>query len=394
MNTVCELNRCSGCMACVDVCPKGAVKILDDLTAYNAVISEEKCVDCGVCHKVCQENHMPQAIPPFKWYQGWAESDEIRKNSSSGGFATAIARAFVNKGGVVCSCIFNEGKFTFQFAENEEDVKNFVGSKYVKSNPSGIYKQIRAYLQEKKKVLFIGLPCQVAAVRNVIGNNLQEELYTADLICHGTPSPRLLDLFLKQYGKSLDQLKDIQFRVKAKMQVHGDHQGLVRKGVSDKYTIAFLNSLSYTDNCYECNYAQKSRVSDITLGDSWGSELSLEEQKKGVSLVLCQTQKGTELLKQAELHLEAVDLDKAIASNHQLAQPSELPESRKEFFDGIEKKKSFNSMVFKAFPKQCLRQDIKETLIKMKIIQGGVGKINYGILVLERDITGKSEVER
>lgn len=381
-------------MACVDVCPKGAVKILDDLTAYNAVISEEKCVDCGVCHKVCQENHMPQAILPFKWYQGWAESDEIRKNSSSGGFATAIAMAFVNKGGVVCSCIFNEGKFTFQFAENEEDVKNFVGSKYVKSNPSGIYKPIRAYLQEKKKVLFIGLPCQVAAVRNVIGSNLQEELYTADLICHGTPSPRLLDLFLKQYSKSLDQLKDIQFRVKAKMQVHGDHQGLVRKGVSDKYTIAFLNSLSYTDNCYECNYAQKSRVSDITLGDSWGSELPLEEQKKGVSLVLCQTQKGTELIRQAELHLEAVDLDKAIASNHQLAHPSALPESRKEFFDGIEKKKSFNSMVFKAFPKQCLRQDIKETLIKMKIIQGGVGKINYGVLVLERDIMGKSEAEK
>lgn len=392
MNTVCELNRCSGCMACVDVCPKGAVKILDDLTAYNAVISEEKCVDCGVCHKVCQENHMPQAIPPFKWYQGWAESDEIRKNSSSGGFATAIARAFVNKGGVVCSCIFNEGKFTFQFAENEEDVKNFVGSKYVKSNPSGVYKQIRAYLKERKKVLFIGLPCQVAAVRNVVGNKLQEELYTADLICHGTPSPRLLDLFLKQYGKSLDQLKDIQFRVKAKMQVHGDHQALVRKGVSDKYTIAFLNSLSYTDNCYECNYAQKGRVSDITLGDSWGSELSLEEQKKGVSLVLCQTQKGIELLKQAELHLEAVDLNKAIASNHQLAQPSTLPKSRKQFFDGIEKKKSFNSMVFKAFPKQCLRQDIKETLIKLKVIQGG-GKINYGVLVLERDITGKSEVK-
>ena len=371
MNTVCELNRCSGCMACVDVCPKGAVKILDDITAYNAVISEEKCVDCGACHKVCQENHMPQAVPPFKWYQGWAESDEIRKNSSSGGFATAIAKAFINKGGVVCSCAFNGGKFTFQFAENEKDVKNFVGSKYVKSNPSGVYKQIRAYLQEKKRVLFIGLPCQVAAVRNVVGDKLTKELYTADLICHGTPSPKLLDLFLKQYGKSLDQLKDIQFRVKAKMQVHGNHKGLVRKGVSDKYTIAFLNSLSYTDNCYECNYAQKSRVSDITLGDSWGSELSLEEQKKGVSLVLCQTQKGIELLKQAELHLEAVDLNKAIANNHQLEQPSALPASRKEFFKGIEKKKSFNSMVFKAFPKQCLRQDIKETLIKMKVIRGG-----------------------
>ena len=53
MNTVCELNRCSGCMACVDTCPKGAVKIIDTLTAYNAVISKEKCIECGLCSYIC-----------------------------------------------------------------------------------------------------------------------------------------------------------------------------------------------------------------------------------------------------------------------------------------------------------------------------------------------------
>ena len=234
MIIVCEKNKCSGCMACVDICPKGAVKIFDELTAYNAVISKEKCIDCGSCYKVCQVNHIPHVIAPFLWYQGWAKDDDIRKNSSSGGFATAIAIAFVKKSGVVCSCVFNEGKFIFQFAENVEDVKKFAGSKYVKSNPSGIYKKIRTFLQKKKKVLFIGLPCQVAAVKNFVGEKLAEGLFTVDLICHGTPSPKLLDIFLKQYGKSLNQLRDILFRIKAKLQVHINYQGLVEKGVNDK----------------------------------------------------------------------------------------------------------------------------------------------------------------
>ena len=103
---------------------------------------------------------------------------------------------------------------------------------------------------------------------------------------------------------------------------------IVQKGVLDKYSISFLNSISYTENCYHCQYANIMRVSDITLGDSWGSNLDIQEQRKGISLILNQTQKGKELLEQSELELMDVELNRAIEHNHQLRHPSIKPNTR------------------------------------------------------------------
>lgn len=369
MKTVCELNQCAGCMACLDVCPKGAITIKDDLSAYNAVIDENKCINCNLCHKVCQSNHPAKLMPPIEWQQGWVKTPDIRKRCSSGEVATAISQAFINMGGIVCSCTFHKGEFVFDFAENIEELQKFAGSKYVKSNPKGIYKKIKEYLKNGRNVLFIGLPCQVSALKNFVGAQYETGLFTADLICHGTPSPKILEIFLNQYGHTLTNLQDIQFRVKAKFMVYGDYKGIITNGVSDKYSIAFLNSLTYTENCYNCQYACKERVSDLTLGDSWGSELPIDEQKKGVSLVLCQTEKGKQLLQKANIHLENVDLSKAIMNNHQLAHSSFMPKDRDKFFNQLRTRK-FNSLVFSIFPKQCLRQDVKRLLIKMHIIRG------------------------
>lgn len=368
MKTVCEINRCAGCMACVDICPKGAIKITDELSAYNAVIQKEKCIDCDACYRVCQSNCAPEVLPSISWYQGWAEDSNLRKKCSSGGCATAISRAFIDNGGVVCGCALKNGKFIFEFVENKDELKKFIGSKYVKSNPAGAYKGTRDRLRRGQKVLFIGLPCQVSAMRNFVGEKLEKNLYTVDLICHGTPSPKLLELFLRQYGYNLSELNDIQFRVKDKFTIYCnyiiycDYKGIVTNGVKDKYSIAFLNSLTFTENCYSCPYARKERVSDLTLGDSWGSSLPVEEQKKGISLMLSQSEKGNELLELAKIHLEAVDIERAIASNHQLKHPSVMPDGRTKFFRKLKKWK-FNILVFRWFPKQCLRQDIKQFLI-------------------------------
>ncbi len=366
MKTVCELNQCAGCMACVDICPKGAITIEDNLAAYNALIDENKCIGCNACHKVCQSNYPAKRISPIKWYQGWAEVSDVRKHSSSGGMATAISQAFIESGGVVCSCIFLDGEFVFEFAERIQDLKKFAGSKYVKSNPKGIYKSVKEYLKSGREILFIGLPCQVSALKNFVGAQYESELFTADLICHGTPSPKLLDMFLKQYKMALKDFKDIKFRTKAKFQQYDDYKGVITHSVSDKYSIAFLNSLTYTENCYCCPYARKERVSDITLGDSWGSELPEAEQKKGISLVLCQTEKGMNLLQNANLYLYDVDLENAITNNHQLAYPSVKPKGRTFFFNGF-RTHNFNSLVFQQFPKQCLRQDAKRILLKTKL---------------------------
>lgn len=368
MKTVCDVNKCAGCMACVDICPKEAISIEDSISAYNAVIDESKCTNCGACNRICQKNHPYQSMKPMKWYQGWAKDEKIREKSSSGGFATAIAKAFVLSGGIVCSCIFEAGEFRFGFAKTEQEVEKFTGSKYVKSNPQGIYKKINQLLKNNERVLFIGLPCQVAALRNFVNTSFSDNLYTADLICHGTPSPKLLDMFLNQYKRPLKSMSTISFRVNAKMQVHGDGKGIITKGVSDKYTIAFLDSLTYTDNCYECDYAKLERVSDLTLGDSWGSELPMDVQKKGVSLALAQTTKGIELLENAELELKNVDLKKAIENNHQLEHPSIEPKNRRKFLNNIKSGKSFNKGVFMNNPKYCLKQDVKEIMIKLNML--------------------------
>lgn len=368
MKTVCEKDKCAGCMACIDICPKKAISIEDAWVSYNAIINKEVCIECGLCHKVCQSLHPSIAIKPQSWYQGWAKSVDIRKKCSSGGLATEIARSFIADGGIVCGCVFRNGWFGFETAETEEELKKFVGSKYVKSAPIGIYKLIKAKLKNNQKVFFIGLPCQVSSLINFVGTELHKNLYTADLICHGTPSPQILEMFLQQYKYSLEDIKEIQFRRKAKFQLYGDSKSIITAGVSDRYSIAFLNAMTYTENCYSCRYARIERVSDLTLGDSWGSELSEGEQKKGISLVLCQTEKGKELLEKASIHIEDVDIDRAIEKNHQLRNPSIMPKRRKRFFQALKHGRKFNIVVTQYFPKQCFKQDVKNVLIKLKII--------------------------
>lgn len=366
MRTVCEANKCTGCMACIDSCSKNAIQIQDSLNSYNAVINTELCVSCGKCEKICQNNFPVALQKPQKWLQGWSKDEKIRQGGASGGVAMALAQTFIKAGGTVCSCTFENGKFGFSVIEDVNDLNRFAGSKYVKSNPIGCYKKISELLQNKKKVLFIGLPCQVAAVRKYVGKKMEANLYTVDLICHGTPSPKILDIFLKQYGKELSKAKDIRFRAKGRFQIVYNGNTVIRQGVCDRYMIAFLNSLIYTENCYECKYATRMRVSDITLGDSWGSDITGSEWTRGVSLVLIQSDRGIELINKSNLHLEAVDIEKAVQNNHQLSHPSLKPKGWGAFYNKLRSGKEFNSLVLKYFYKECIKQEMKNVLIALK----------------------------
>lgn len=367
MITVCRENQCTGCMACVDICPKDAISIRDALSAYNAEIDADKCIHCNLCHKICQNNTDVSLQSPVKWYQGWAEDENIRAGGSSGGVASALMLSFVEKGGHVCSCLFRNGQFVFEVADKKEDITAFKGSKYVKSNPRGAYKRVKELLKRGEKVLFIGLPCQVAALKIYVGDALAQNLYTTDLICHGTPSPQLLEKFLRQYGHTLQDMHDVQFRKKGKFQVRDGEKSVETAGINDSYLISFLNGICYTENCYSCKYAQFDRVSDITLGDSWGSELSEEEKNQGISLILCNSAKGEELLSSTALKLVDVNIERAVAHNGQLKSPSVKPASRDVFYREIEKEKKYNAIVFGLYPKQSVKQWTKKILIKMKL---------------------------
>lgn len=368
MRYVCESNRCTGCGVCCEACPQGAVSIEKGIRAYAAVIDEHKCSRCGKCGRICQINSPLEAMKPFECYHGWTMDEILRKEGSSGGIASSISSAFIEKGGVAVSCTFTEGAFSFEVIRSKSDVQRFAGSKYVKSNAQIIYKPVLECLKQKIPVLFIGLPCQVAGLKKFITPALQEHLYTVDLVCHGTPSPELLGSFLKQYGVTVKEAKDISFREKRYYRVCPDSRMIVRQGTVDRYTLAFLFGLSYTDNCYCCQYARMERVSDLTLGDAWGSKFSQEERRKGISLLLCQTKKGKALIRLGKLHLENAKLEDAIAHNDQLRRPSKEPSSRGRFFAALEKGINFNQSVFVCMPRKCMRQYVKSLFLKFGII--------------------------
>lgn len=372
MNTVCARESCTGCKACVAICGRNAISIKDELMYYDAVIDHTKCISCGLCRKVCPNNQEVDYSNQLVWYQGW--SQHHREKSSSGGVARSIMEMFVKNGGVVCSCVFQNGKFVFELSDRIDDLDKYTGSKYIKSDMRDIYPSIRKMLFKQRKVLFIGLPCQVAGIKKYVGDMMCKNLYTVDLICHGTPTVKLLDMYFQECGFSLCDIGSIEFRKKTDFCLFIDGNRMAMQGMQDVYTYAFLNAIDYTENCYSCKYATSNRISDITIGDSWGSELPIEEQKKGVSLILCQTEKGKMLVQESDLHLEKVDIENARSCNHQLISPSLKPDSRSKFFQCIIRGNGFEKAVNKCAPKWHYRQLAKKIFYSIKKISGRRGK--------------------
>lgn len=359
MKTICELNKCNGCMACVDKCPKQCISIKDDIYSYNAIKDLSICINCGLCSKVCPNINQIIKKQPLEWRQGWVEWN-IRSKSSSGGVASSIIKTFIENGGYVASCLFENGQFIFEITNDLEFAKKFSGSKYVKSNPVGIYKKIEERLKSNK-VLFIGLPCQVAGLKNYLRS--EQNLYTIDLICHGTPSPQILNYYLEEKNIDINKIDTISFRNNISMGLKINNRRICSVG-EDDYLLSFLDSLAYTENCYECKFASAERIADITLGDSWGSEFK-DEEKNGISLVLIQTEKGKELCSSLELH--EVNIEVAKKENHQLNYPSYKNPNRKLFISGLIEGKKFSELTKKIYKKEILKRYIKYVLVYLNI---------------------------
>ena len=367
MSTVCQKDLCCGCMACIDICPVHAISMDKGIRAYNANIDETVCIKCNKCHKTCQNNKDIYVSAPISWHEAWVSNDTIRKASSSGGVGAQLIRTFIKSYGEVYACQFADGEFKYARVDSAEQLDTFIGSKYIKSDPIGVYKEIISVLKNKKKVLFIGLPCQVAALKSMCGSDYSNQLYTVDLICHGSPSPALLKKYLSEHHINIYKISNIQFRNKQSFSLSISDNKIGPHYCTDAYTYAFLNGLDYTENCYSCKYARLERVADITIGDSWGSDKPESEQKKGISLVLCQSEKGQDLLAHSELHFENVSLEKAVNANHQLHAPSKKPQQRELFITRVSKHNSFTWTVIRIYYLYYIKQWVKEILRKLHI---------------------------
>ncbi len=378
--------HCTGCGACYNACPTGAISMHTDEEGFAyPKIDEQKCINCHACEKACPADKMDTPNGQPAAYAAYSKDAVIQKHSSSGGVFTHIARDILSRGGVVFGAAYDE---TFKVGhiavENEAELYKLRTSKYVQSDTGLIYKQTKNYLVNGRTVLFTGTPCQIVALKQYLGRDY-ENLYTQDIICHGVPSSDAFKAYLDTYHRNKG-IKSISFRDKTKgwndfsMKVeYVDGTSYRRLATKDPFERAFLANLTLRPSCYQCQYKTVSRVSDITLADYWGVELVHPELKneQGVSLVLVHSEKGQRLLANIQQAVTVVEtsLEKAVSMNSATERSVACPRGRSAFFaeyQQIPMKQLTNRLLKQSFAQKVKRfiringSRVKQLIRKLK----------------------------
>ena len=333
------IESCCGCSACVNVCPRQCISMEQNDEGFLAPqIDEESCVHCGACIKHCPVECDMKKVIPSQTYAATSKDVRETARSSSGGAFFEIAQHFISHlGGYVCGCVMDDGYIIRHILTNSyADLAQIQGSKYVQSNIAEIIPQIQKTIKDGTPVLFSGTPCQVAAVRTIIGES--EILYTIDTVCHGVTSPGMFREYMEKtyHGNHLDS-----FRYKNPYEIStyafSFKNGKRINGQLDPFFNSFLRGRSFRESCYSCKFACPKRIGDITLGDCANFRAYPSLAGKPISTVLINTEKGTQIWNGIRDLMNYVDADYAKESklNHQLNSPAKRPIERATFYSDL-----------------------------------------------------------
>ena len=353
--------RCTGCRVCENVCPSQAIEFKENKEGFlYPNVKEDLCTNCGFCTQKCPVLTETEYGEIQECYAVMSEKD-IRMESSSGGMFTVLANYILKKGGYVCGAAW-KSPFTVahKIIHRNEDLHELQLSKYIQSDLNDCYRQIKDLLAENKAVLFVGCPCQVDGLYHFLGKRDNQNLITADLVCHGVPSYKTLEKYCKEVAGDR-QVKQINFRSKevykwsTTMKIEFSDGSIYRRGFKeDPWINCFNENLFFRLSCYSCKYAKIPRVGDFTLGDFWQIwrvSPSLDDGW-GTSLVLANTEIADKLLAKLKKNLtllKKMPLETARRYNAQLNNPLPYHKKRETFY------KILNEQSFKKAMGVCLK---------------------------------------
>ena len=336
-----DKGKCYGCEACVQICPKSALKMEEDDEGFRyPILNKDLCVKCNLCHQ-----NMPVRYGKDKYvFGGYIKDEEVRFESTSGGAFSAIVDTFCDDNYVIFGAESKGLLVWHSYITDKKNLAKFRKSKYSQSKMGKSYQQAKDFLNSGKKVLFSGTPCQISGLKAFLRNTNQDNLLTVEVICEGVPSP----LYIRKYEQSLKKkfgalIESIDYRYKGHSFL-GHHKWdfeIMRttvmmndnKKISDKkieyklekvseslvmnflkkesekdrwfnpFWYIWLKHLMSRPSCYECLFTTTERTADISLGDLWGVHIYCPElygKDGGSSLAIANTEKGKSVLKKAE----------------------------------------------------------------------------------------------
>lgn len=331
---------CIGCGACVYACPADAIRLVDlPNQGLRPTVDSSRCQKCGGCVKVCpgvEVCHQPfnsETIPELReaWgpvltvWEGYAADPEIRFRGSSGGVVTALSLFCLEKekaSGVLH--IGADSETPWQnvpaFSTSRQGLLALSGSRY---SPAAPCERLDWIEQAESKCVFIGKPCDVAALRKAQLNNptLASKVGLAvSLFCAGTPSTQGTKVLMRVLGVELDDVAELRYRGEG-------WPG--RTTVELKGTNSKQRNMSYEKAWGDilCRYGQRrchlcpdgtGEFADISCGDAWYREPG--PSKLGWSLILARTKRGKRILQKA--------VEDGYVTLSQV-EPSVLPQSQK-----------------------------------------------------------------
>jgi len=373
---LCLSKECTGCGACKSSCPTACISMQPDKQGFlEPHIDLSCCNQCGKCERSCPVLKLPNVNPSENptVYACWHVDDDVRMRSSSGGAFSAFAEAILDDGGIVYGAAYNERLRVHHISvEDISGLDKLRGSKYVQSEIGETFKEIKCHLGKGRRVLFVGTPCQVAGLHSFLGKSYSN-LLTADLICHGVPSP----LVFKKYIGSLEQryktvFRSINFRDKrhgwennSVIAVSRDNKEYHLKGHYNSFFNGFILNTFLRESCYQCPFTGLPRSGDITLADYWGikqsAQITQTEVDKGISLLIINNpQQSSRIINliNGRLMMEERSFEEAKTGNSPMFTPAPQPPDRDAFFADL------NKLDYDSLVKRYLTPSVKKKAVQ------------------------------
>lgn len=333
---------CCGCTACESVCTHNAITMRPDALGFlYPIVDHNKCVECGLCEKVCQFHveykRYSNYEVPMVFGLRLKDAEQLSRSQSGGAF-WAIARHFIDNGGVVYGAAFDSSwRVVHRKACNNKELELLRMSKYVQSDMRGVFRKVKEDLKQGRSVLFSGTACQVAGLKACVPPNLHSSLLCIDIICHGVPSPRIWEDYIAylctRYNSRIVKacFRDKRFGWHSAKEAYEFENG--KRIVRQTNNFLYFNGLSMRKSCSDCKFTNLKRVGDITLGDFWGipKDSPYEKDSKGLSLALINSDKGLEFFNKVRNMYIIEESNTADCLQPQLQYPSSLSSMHNDF---------------------------------------------------------------
>ncbi|WP_051538018.1 Coenzyme F420 hydrogenase/dehydrogenase, beta subunit C-terminal domain [Butyrivibrio proteoclasticus] len=345
-------DKCTGCGACANICPCKAIEMRQDEYGFLKPVVLDTCIDCGLCQQLCEkrvckgnDNSQEKIV-----YAAWSNDEELRKNSTSGGIFSELAKEILKRNGFIAGAIYtDECLVEHALISNIAELERLRKSKYIQSDSKNIYNIVKKYLMDGYEVLFCGTPCQVNALSAFLDGIDCSKLFLIDFICMGVNSPYAYKKWIEEI-ESVNRAKvvSVEFKNKTsgwrkspfvtKLILDNNNKILLNK--DDNYFMkAFLEQkVLLRPSCAKCDFKLDVRKADITLGDFWGIDIN-KDNDQGISSVIINSSKGKDLFDSIKdrIYVEQKTIEDVKRGNRHYSESAQISEKEKMFFELLHK---------------------------------------------------------